>query len=838
MAIYKCKMCGGDLIVDESTKICECEYCGTQQTLPRLDNDKKLNLLSRADHFRRNNEYDKAQEIYENILNEDITDAEIYWLIVLCKYGIEYVEDVKTRMRIPTCNRTQMTSIFADENYKKAIDNADSKQQSVYKKEAAEIDQILKEIFAISANEQPFDIFICYKESDEKGNRTKDSVLAQDLYYQLVKEGFKVFFSRITLEDKLGMAYEPYIFSALNSSKVMIVVGTRPEYFNAVWVKNEWSRYLAMIKGGADKVLIPAYKDMDPYDMPKEFSNLQSQDMSKLGFMQDIVRGITKVCGKEDVKQSNLIKNDADEPLIKRAFLCIEDSDFQKADEFLEQALNINPENAETYLMKLLIDLQLNDISKLPNRIDEFKKNPNFIKVLRFAPESKSKEVDNFLNVIYEMFCKEEQILGENINEIIELIRKFEILEGYKDVRNKCEQLRLKCKEIRNKENASVYEELCRQEQEIGEDINKIKNLAKKFEQLGEYKEAKTKSKNLISKGEALEIQENEAKKEKLYNSLCAEMYKKKEIHKLKYCRESFVKLGNYRDSAEKIKECDRMIKKLSMKYLKVLLCGIVVVIVICIISTIKSNITYNKAIEAEADGLRYEAYTYYDKAGNYKDSKSKAEKLLDDLTADYTNALSLYDTGNYSEAYELFVKLGKYENSKNYVKSISNKLEGDYTDAVEEFNDGNYKSAELKFQKLLGYKDSDKYYSKCSDCEMVGHEWLSNECDTICNVCRVQKGECIPGEEAICETNQICTVCGKVLKEAYGHEFVFCDDPVICKNCGFVDDFPSKGHYFIEAESDSQRICAYCGINYCEAKGREHQYGDTGICVDCAHRK
>ena len=67
-----------------------------------------------------------------------------------------------------------------------------------------------------------------------------------------------VFFSRITLEDKLGTAYEPYIFAALNSSKVMVVLGTKPEYFNAVWVKNEWSRYLSLIKNGEKKILIPA----------------------------------------------------------------------------------------------------------------------------------------------------------------------------------------------------------------------------------------------------------------------------------------------------------------------------------------------------------------------------------------------------------------------------------------------------------------------------------------------------------------------------------------------------------------------------------------------------
>lgn len=123
----------------------------------------------------------------------------------------------------------------------------------VYEAEAKVINEIQKGILEISQKEELFDVFICYKETDANGRRTPDGVLATDLYHQLTQEGFKVFFSRITLEDKLGTAYEPYIFAALNSAKVMVVLGTKPEYFNAVWVKNEWSRYLALIRGGAKR---------------------------------------------------------------------------------------------------------------------------------------------------------------------------------------------------------------------------------------------------------------------------------------------------------------------------------------------------------------------------------------------------------------------------------------------------------------------------------------------------------------------------------------------------------------------------------------------------------
>lgn len=303
--IFKCKICGGNLEIEKNSTIATCEYCGTKQTLPKLENDKVTNLYDRANHFRQNNEYDKAENLYNMILNEDSKDAEAYWSLVLCEYGITYVKDPKTDEYIPTCNRTQKISIFSNENYKQALKYANEEQEKLYKAEAEKINNIQKGILEIANKESNFDVFICYKETDENGQRTQDSVIAQELYYQLQKEGFKVFFSKITLENKIGESYEPYIYAALNSAKVMIVIGTQKEYFEAPWVKNEWSRYLTLIKNGENKTIIPCFKNMDAYDLPEEFAYLQSQDMSKLGFEQDLVYGVKKIVNSKPKAKKN-----------------------------------------------------------------------------------------------------------------------------------------------------------------------------------------------------------------------------------------------------------------------------------------------------------------------------------------------------------------------------------------------------------------------------------------------------------------------------------------------------------------------------------------------------
>ena len=407
MSVFKCKMCGGTIEFSVGDTVGVCDSCGTKQTLPRLDDDKKANLYDRANHFRRSNDFDKAMSIYDKILNEDSTDAEAYWSLVLCRYGIEYVEDPSTHKRIPTVNRAQYTSIFADEDYKSALQYADASQREIYENEAAVIDNIQKGILEISSKEEPFDVFICYKETDSNGRRTHDSVLANDLYHQLTQEGFKVFFSRITLEDKLGTAYEPYIFAALNSAKVMVVIGTKPEYFNAVWVKNEWSRYLALIRGGAKKMLIPAYRDMDPYDLPEEFSHLQAQDMSKLGFMQDLIRGIKKITAVDEPKTvvKETIVNSGNtniQPLLKRVFMFLEDGNFAEADEYCEKILDIDPECVQAYLGKLMAQLKVKKQEQLFKYPKPFDSSNNYQKLLRFGDKKLVEQAKGWITAINE----------------------------------------------------------------------------------------------------------------------------------------------------------------------------------------------------------------------------------------------------------------------------------------------------------------------------------------------------------------------------------------------------------------------------------------------------
>ena len=412
MPVLKCKMCGGDIELSPDKTFGVCDSCGSAITFPKIDDEQRAAAFNRGNHFRRSGEFDKALTVYEHIVQEDETDAEAHWCCALCRFGIEYVEDPSTFEYIPTCHRASFDSFLNDADYLSALELSDGITKKQYMKDAAKIAEVQKGILATSQNEEPFDVFICYKELDENGQRTRDSIMAQDIYYQLTEQGRRVFFARVTLEDKAGTEYEPYIFAALNSAKVMIVVTTSADNVNAVWVKNEWSRFLALMRKDRSKLLLPCFKDMDPYDLPEQLSVLQSYDMSKIGFIQDLIRGVNKVLDadvKPEIKVSNVketktvntnINQPNVEPLLKRAFLFLEDGDWKNADDYSERVLDQDPENARAYLIKLMIDLHVNKKEELKNCNKVFDDNNNYIKVKRFADDTLKNELDEYVKFI------------------------------------------------------------------------------------------------------------------------------------------------------------------------------------------------------------------------------------------------------------------------------------------------------------------------------------------------------------------------------------------------------------------------------------------------------
>ena len=400
MTVLKCKLCGGDVEAQAGGSLGTCSHCGSVMTLPRVSDERRGNLYNRANHLRRLCEFDKAVTAYEAILQEDNTEAEAHWGVVLSRYGIEYVEDPGTGQRIPTCHRVQAEPVLRDSDYLMALEHApDGGAKAHYEEEGKRIAEIQRGILAVSAQEAPYDVFVCYKESTDGGSRTPDSVLAQEIHHHLCEKGLRVFFARVSLEEHLGREYEPYIYAALQSARVMVVVGTRAEHFNAVWVRNEWSRFLQLRRKDRGKVLIPCYKGMSPYDLPEELAELQSQDMERLGFIQDLVRGVEKILGQGRTASAEKAESAGAGEVagwLKRGWLFLEDGEFDSAAKYAERVLDRDPENGEAYWLKALVDLRLRSELGLANRTETLSGNANYQKALRFGTSELKRRLEAF----------------------------------------------------------------------------------------------------------------------------------------------------------------------------------------------------------------------------------------------------------------------------------------------------------------------------------------------------------------------------------------------------------------------------------------------------------
>ena len=85
----------------------------------------------------------------------------------------------------------------------------------------------------------------------------------------------------------------------------------------------------------------------------------------------------------------------------------LEDGEFDRADNFCEQVLNIDPENASAYLGKLLIEFQCKtkeDLSLANEPIDNSK---NYSKILRFGTKEEIQSVERISKIIHDRLAED-----------------------------------------------------------------------------------------------------------------------------------------------------------------------------------------------------------------------------------------------------------------------------------------------------------------------------------------------------------------------------------------------------------------------------------------------
>ena len=386
MGGLKCKMCGSNLEIEDSITVCKCEKCGTSQTVPDIEDDKELKLFERAGRLRFNCDFDKAAGIYNTITDSYTEEAEGYWGLILCKYGIEYADNASGK-KVPVCHRISYDSVMDDEDFELVMENSDSESRAIFREEAKIIEENRKKYIQIAESEQPYDIYISYRAKDDNGDKTAVSEIAGHLYNKLTSAGYRVFLSEAALKGKKRSECEPYIYSALNSANVMLALGTSYDDYNDVWVKNEWNRYLEIAEKNKNKCLIPCYKDVDEYDIPKEFAGLKVCQLGNDDTFNNIMAEIANVVKPESVNQPapepekaepaeeiELEEIEIIEPvninkLLDEGFSAISDKNWKKANKLFFQVLDEEPDNSKAYWGQLLVQQECTNAREMADNL-------------------------------------------------------------------------------------------------------------------------------------------------------------------------------------------------------------------------------------------------------------------------------------------------------------------------------------------------------------------------------------------------------------------------------------------------------------------------------------
>jgi len=156
--------------------------------------------------------------------------------------------------------------------------------------------------FSIETVYENIDVYLCYVETDESGRRTKDSIIAQEVYQKLEAAKIRVFYERISADGIAGETLEAVRCSTMQKAKAVLVLGTSVDRFDAIVEK-----YASLLD---EKIVIPFCIDVNPGEIPKSISKIQAINYNTIGWEKDIISGLYNLLDKkEEVNTVSLFSN-------------------------------------------------------------------------------------------------------------------------------------------------------------------------------------------------------------------------------------------------------------------------------------------------------------------------------------------------------------------------------------------------------------------------------------------------------------------------------------------------------------------------------------------------
>ncbi len=235
------------------------------------------------------------------------------------------------------------------------------------------------------------------------------------------------------------------------------------------------------------------------------------------------------------------------ESLLKRAELFLEDSEWEKAYEYSENAIDIDACCAKAYLLKFMAEYNISTEDKIPDeccnmigQIYSLMDLENYKKAYRFGDEKIKHRLEEHSNRAVYAHAKMLEAKARFSYEYLEAAETFERISEYFDSMKHIEW----CKE---KYCEYEYDSACAVLAKASSD-KEADNAKAAFIMLSDYKDSK-------EKAERCEEKKNELR----YNAAVKMLDNAQNSEDIEHVRDIFKKLGDYKDSAEKAAYCDKI---------------------------------------------------------------------------------------------------------------------------------------------------------------------------------------------------------------------------------------------------------------------------------------
>ena len=387
-----CNICGGVVNKDESGASGSCMNCGHTMMYPKSD-IKKLNRIT---YLRNIFRFDEGAAIAKELVTANPEDSEAYWASLLCEYGIQYVREGANRFAVCRKDISALPALKESDNYKHTLYYATEEHQSDYTTLADQLEDSISITRNILKQEKKYDVFVLSPE----GVTVDDDLDGDKIYLRFTANlGFSVFYAPEMLKDMDAVEKAAQTIYALKNSKIMLPSFRTVDDCRNGYLEYAVNAFCSEMKTDKDKLVFPIFNGsaLNFQQIPESlvwcdeiFNCAENEFMREIS---DKVEAILKPEVNAIVPDALVTATAANkENLVKRAYMFLEDGEFETADSYFDKILDIDIEDSRAYIGKLLAECKLrneDEIRTLPQTVTDDK---NFKKALRFAtPEQKAR---------------------------------------------------------------------------------------------------------------------------------------------------------------------------------------------------------------------------------------------------------------------------------------------------------------------------------------------------------------------------------------------------------------------------------------------------------------